>query len=237
MKRKETNLERIKEVALCFLYQDIVETEFSPLVVIHPIFESVYQPVLTGRGPNIVDILDSENLQTVTEQFAERIQKSQTLDEVYMIIRKSYRLTFLKHVKDYLSIKGMSRILAHAWTTSENPNDDVNVPVKTAVKWFREADTSALMDAEDFKIFEEFPETLKVFRGVAVGKNPKGLSWTTSLDTARWFANRFNQGDKTGYIQGATVSKKDVLAYFNTRNEDEVVVDTSRLKIAVLQEA
>ena len=230
----ETNLDKVKEIALCFLYQDIVETELSPLAIIHPIFESAYQPVLTDHGTNIVDVMDSKNLQTVTEQFAERIQKSKTLDTVYMLIRKSYRMTFLKHVKDYLSLKDMSRLLAHAWTTSENPNDDVNVPVKTAVKWFREADKTALMDPEDLKVFEKLPETLKVYRGVAAGRNPKGLSWTTSLDTAKWFANRFNQGDKTGYIQEATVSKNDVLAYFNVRNEEEVVVDTSRLKKKIL---
>ena len=42
---KETNIETVKEIALSFLYMPIKETDLSPMVVCHPIFESAFIPV------------------------------------------------------------------------------------------------------------------------------------------------------------------------------------------------
>lgn len=47
---------------------------------------------------------------------------------------------------------------------------------------------------------------------------------------AAWFAHRFDKGSEMGYIQKAIVSKKDMLAYFQSREEEEVVVDTFKIK-------
>ena len=77
------------------------------------------------------------------------------------------------------------------------------------------------MTEEEYEIYNNLPETFTVYRGVASGRNAKGMSWTQNLEVAKWFANRFNCGKK-GYIQQATANKKDVLAYFNRRDEDEI---------------
>ena len=86
------------------------------------------------------------------------------------------------------------------------------------------------------ELYKNLPESIRVYRGVAVGRNPKGLSWTNNLEKARWFSNRFNNENEVGYIQTVVVNKKDILAYFNTRNEDELVCDIRKYKISKLEE-
>lgn len=86
-----------------------------------------------------------------------------------------------------------------------------------------------LMEDTDYAIYTNLPDEFTVYRGVGVGRNPKGLSWTRSYNKAVWFANRFNRDGKTGYVQGAVIKRDKVLAYFNTRNEDEIVANSKDL--------
>ena len=231
---KKSNLDEVKSIATLFLYQDIEETDFSPIVVIHPIFESGIISIMKDGKPEFINITESSNnLLLVQKEWENNIMKQDSVYDVYMIIRKSYRLTFLKFVKDYLSKKDMSELLAHAWVSSENPNQDTNVSLETAVQWFREADKKVLMTKEDYAYYQSLPQTITAYRGVAEGRNPKGLSWTCNRKTAEWFANRFSRGNKGGYVQTVTVDKSCVLAYFNTRNEDELVLDILSKNISI----
>lgn len=230
---KQSNLDDIKSMAITFLYIDVTETEMSPIVVQHPIFENGIQALKVDEEMELVNILENnDNLELVRQQVKHMIMDAENIWEVYMIIRKSYRLTFIKHIYQYLSVQDMSKLLAHAWVTSENPNGDANVSLRTAISWFRKSDKRVLMDDYEYKIYQSFPEKLQIYRGVSVGRNPKGLSWTNSFTTAEWFAHRFDKDNKRGYVQSAIVDKKDILAYFNTeRAEQEIVVDSSSLTI------
>jgi len=229
------NLIAIKWTAEIFLYMDIERTEFSPFIVQHPIFEYGSTLIQTKSGFKRLNLFDSNDLNEIRQQYRERINEASDVFGVYMIIRKSYRLTFLRYIEEHLSSSTFAKILADAWISSENPNGDVNVPLSILVRWFRKTSKKDLMTAEDYKIYQTLPDKFTVYRGVAVGRNPKGLSWTQNYKTAKWFANRFNKSDKKGYIQTAEINKRNVLAYFNTRNEDEIVADTSKLNIRILK--
>ena len=39
------------------------------------------------------------------------------------------------------------------------------------------------------------------------------------------FPHRFDKNNNIGYVQSAIADKQNVLAYFNSRDEDEIVVD------------
>lgn len=215
--RTETNLEEIKSVAKNFLYIDVKgqDSEFWPIIVQHPIFESV---MVYGRH-RFYDITKEKDLQEAREEYSKVIDKMKDIGEIINFIRKPYRMTFLKYARDDMSIKDFSENLKYVWTTTENPNQDVNVSVSTAAKWFKEADKHFLMDEKELKIYNKMPENITLYRGVAVGRNPKGLSWTNDIKTARWFAHRFDRNGKAGYIQYATVPKLKVLAYFDGEKE------------------
>ena len=62
-------------------------------------------------------------------------------------------------------------------------------------------------------------------------KNIKALSWTLDRDTAEWFAHRFGEN---GTVYEAQIQKKYIYAFFNSRNEPEVIVDPKHL-IAIAQ--
>lgn len=72
-------------------------------------------------------------------------------------------------------------------------------------------------------------EPLVVYRG----GEANGIAWTESLETARWFARRFQEN---GPVYRAVVSPESILARFWERGEKEVVVDPRDLDDVVLVE-
>lgn len=60
-------------------------------------------------------------------------------------------------------------------------------------------------------------------------RNPHGLSWTTDYSKAEWFAHRYDTGSEEGYILKADISRSNILAYFDSRGESEVVVNVFEL--------
>ena len=48
-----------------------------------------------------------------------------------------------------------------------------------------------------------------------------------NFEKAKWFAERWG---KRGTIYSAVIDKKDILAYFDSKSEDEVVVDFNGLQ-------
>ena len=80
------------------------------------------------------------------------------------------------------------------------------------------------MDEEEYAVYQSLEDPVTVYRGVTSynAKNIKALSWTLDRDTAEWFAHRFGE---EGTVYEAQISKEHILAFFNGRNESEVVVD------------
>lgn len=225
--KKVTDVDAIRGTVRSFLYLDIEPTEI-PFIISHPIFSlsSTFVPE-NGRPLNL---FDEEDLDLARQHITSIIKKSDLLG-LYMIMRDPYKLTFLKYAMDDMSKEDFSHYLADAWVVMENPNQDANCSIPFIIKMFKQADKKILMVPEDYEKFINLPEEIEVYRGVAVNRNPNGLSWTDNYEKAKWFANRFNKEDKVGYVQKAIVKKKDVLAYFNTRNEQELVCDIRKTAI------
>lgn len=126
------------------------------------------------------------------------------------------------------------------WITVENINRDKNVSQPELIRWLKYSDKEYLMTKEDVDVLNNLPDRIQIYRGVSNVSNEKiskGLSWTLNLETAKWFANRWNRtGDTKGYIQTSTVNKQDILAYFVSRGEDGVVVDGRKLDITMIED-
>lgn len=103
---------------------------------------------------------------------------------------------------------------------------DVNVSQKEFIQYFRNAHKKWLMDDEEYEAYRHLPEKITVYRGVGTRGKVKGLSWTTNIEKAKWFANRW--GDN-GKVYRGVISKDAVLAYFLRRDEAETVIDYSYL--------
>lgn len=220
--RKETDLTAIKNILKDFLHMPVEETEYSPIVVQHPIFESGISYV----NNKMTDIMTPEGFAAVAKRVEEDIDKIDDVFGCVNILRQSYYLTFLKFAKESLSLTDFSMLLGRFWTEEENPNGDVNVPMSLSARWFKSTDKQALMYDDEYKTYKDLPETFTVYRGVTPGRNPDGMSWTRDLSKADWFSRRF--GD--GYVLEGIANKKDVLAFFSRRGEEEVVIEAKKVK-------
>ncbi len=220
--KKETDLTAIKNILKNFLHMPVEETEYSPIVVQHPIFESGISYV----NNKMTDIMTPEGFAAVAKRVEEDIDKIDDALGCVNILRQSYYLTFLKFAKESLSLTDFSMLLGKFWTEEENPNGDVNVPVSLSARWFKSTDKQALMYDDEYKTYKDLPETFTVYRGVTPGRNPDGMSWTRDLSKADWFSRRF--GD--GYVLKGIANKKDVLAFFSRRGEEEVVIEAKKVK-------
>ena len=101
----------------------------------------------------------------------------------------------------------------------------------TATWLVQAADPMYLMSEEEREVYNSFENAAAVYSGVAVGRNPMGLSWTDNYEEAFWFAHRFDIAGESGYVQKTQVPRDKMLAYFLRRGEYELVVDTKGIEI------
>lgn len=195
-------------------------------LVAHPFFSSRFLWNPNDTEHPFLDILSSDDaMQEALQRYKGFIEKSESIDSIILLINGPYRLQFLKLIQNGLSTDELGRLLADIWVGSENPND-CEVPLPTLIKWFKKASRESLMDAEELAYYNSLPDEFTVYRGIASKSNKKGISYTLSLEKAEWFANRFQ---KNGYVLTGTAKKKDVLAYFNGRKEQEVLIEPKNI--------
>jgi len=226
---QETDLSSIREIVKDLVYLPIKQIQdFPPMYfVAHPFLSSC----MMQHHDKWCNLLEDSAALEEWQQFMETLIDQLDLSSMFSRVRKGYRLGLLKICEKHLSQKDLSKLLADVWISSEDPNQDPNCSITYLVKLFRKCDPALLMVEEDYKVYLSLPEEFQVYRGVAVGRNPKGLSWTGDLETAEWFSHRFDHKGNTGYVLTAMVKKSDVLAYFNSRNENEIVCNVNSLKI------
>lgn len=226
---KRTNLKEVKETAIAFLYLDIEINEKIPIFLNHPFFDTVLFPLHSNGDAELdfVDITTPDNLQKARDEI-----KSKTIDRVknslqfLSIIRKPYLSAFFKYINIYLSERDYNNFLREMWISVEFLYNDQNVSRNEFIKYFKNANSSMLMEHEDLEIYKNLPDEIEIYRGVKPDSSPKALSWTLNKEVANWFAKRF---EDNGVVYKAKIKKKDILAYFNQRNENEVVVDFKKL--------
>ena len=146
------------------------------------------------------------------------------IDHLFALCHKPYRLTLLSLAKFHLTKKDYTELLRDCWVDTEFPHQG---EMKEIIKMFEIADKDILRQ-EDKVGFDALPERITVYRGIQ-GKKAKvrALSWTLSLDKARWFANRF---EFNGRVYEAMIDKQNVYFYTNSRQEEEVVLNPNKLK-------
>ena len=214
-----TDLNQCKEIAISFLYIEPKPMKEFPIFIDHPVFET---SVLADSNMNMFNIFEEpDKYMALLKVYEQRIQKCSSVASLMGIIRKNYRIVYFKYIINYLSTQDYAEVLKEAYSTVETPANDVNVSMNELCKFFRDGDRSLLVN-------KSLPEELTVYRGVREDspKYRKCISWTLSYEKACWFATRFSE---TGTVYECKVSRDAVLAYINDRNEEEVIIDISKL--------
>lgn len=221
-----TNLDECKELGIVLNYSvPIIPDAQIPFICSHPFTNSMFA-VVDGE---LKDLSVSKNANDFLSMIKDMIHKADSLEQIFMHLNKSYYLTYFRLICNYLSDKDFARWLSYSWISEENPNQDVNAPLSICISWFRKSVKQYLMNKEEFAYYKALPNVIKVYRGVGQNRNPDGLSYTVNKDEAIWFANRW--GGEDNYLIEIDVPKKYVLAYFNSRNEEEIVVNTSKKEV------
>lgn len=227
----KTNIDAVKDKAITLLYTEVRESKLYPMMASHPFTNSTIVCVNDNAGtPKVINILENEKLRQEWRNFiTEMIRRANTVFDIYCLINKPYSMFFVDFIKDDLSIEDFSKLLADAWIREENPNSDVNMSKRKIIKLFHRADRNILMSAEELENLNQMDDTVIIYRGVFqdTKKSIIALSWTTDRTVAEWFSKRFGAN---GVVYKAEVDKDDVLAYFLSRGEQEIVVDPSCLR-------
>lgn len=90
-----------------------------------------------------------------------------------------------------------------------------------------------ICNAKYSDVVRNLPKKLKVFRGYNQDDKRDGLSWTLSKDIAEWFALRGewnNEPAGSCRIVEGECSIKNVYAYTNDCNEEEIIISPDRVK-------
>lgn len=93
---------------------------------------------------------------------------------------------------------------------------------------FKSANPDMLMTEEKLEVFNSLDDEITIYRGVTSynADNEKALSWTLDYDKAERFAKRFGEA---GIVYEAQIEEAHILAYFNRKNESEIIVDPEYL--------
>lgn len=142
---------------------------------------------------------------------------------MFICIHKPFHIPFLIYIEHRLDKDTFSEILESVWINTEFPHQN---DISVMVRLFSKANKKKLMDIDEIKAYNKLPKIVKVYRGLQRGAIRKGLSWTTDIKTAKWFADRFK---RNGKVLIASVNKKDIYAYKLKRDEFEIILNPNKL--------
>ncbi len=133
-----------------------------------------------------------------------------------------------------LSARQEAAILCRMWMASQVQFLEIEDPQAFIVPHFRKARDAApvdLMGERDWREFYYLPEELTIYRGCRSRRADRNPSWTDSKEIARVFSAG-KDGEDTGQILAAEISKADVLATFFIFYDDalEIMVDPAGLR-------
>ena len=229
-----SDLEKVKEESK-FLYdlisiQEAVDVcNMDGLIISHPYTNSGITAIKKDGEYKFIDIVHSKSdADLFRKQIYKRIDLATDVWKIELLINKPYLLLWFKLVSEYLDEKDYAKLLADIWVRSENPNNDVNVSLDECIEFFKKANKSILMNEDEYKVYSDLPDMVHVYRGVSKGRNPKGLSYTLNKDKAIWFQNRYADKDNKGFLIEKDIKKENILAFFSSRDEAEIVIDTRK---------
>lgn len=223
--RKETDMNSIIKYACTLLYMDLQPGSY-PGTIKHPFFNSVAACLPSENDFEFLDITVKKNLCRVQKYIEEQLNNTTTYEQLLFFINKPYLPVFFKHTYALLSEEDFGKSLSEIWCLVEFTNSDPDISPQEFLSLFQRANPIFLMEPDELKVLQSLPDEITIYRGSKPNTSLTALSWTINPDVAQWFADRF---EKNGTVYEAKISKKDVLAYFNGREEEEIIANFNKI--------
>lgn len=136
---------------------------------------------------------------------------------------RPYRIQALYFIEAEIGNKEFWELFADVWMDTENQFQYYN-QLEELLKSGR-PDKEFLMSEEEREFLKALPETgIQIYRGFHIPEKRFGMSWTLDLEKAKWFAKRLPRASDTPEVIAGLVDKKFIHAYFDGRNESEILV-------------
>jgi len=132
-------------------------------------------------------------------------------------------------------------LLRKGWECNEDPSKNINIG-EFMWKLSELPNPMDTMTGEEKETYENFPDVVKVYRGIGVDENDEvkikpehgldiGISWTTDKETSISFCRRkIIWKNMKPILLESKVKKDDILLFLNGRKEFEVIIDPENLK-------
>ena len=225
---KTTNIDKVRDLAITFAYLPIEPNEKIPFIVSHPFLDTSVTAIQGENGLEMINVLEGDGEDKFRASIVDRLKKIDTLTGFLLLLSKSYRFTFLDHIKSYLCDDDLGACLRYIWEDSEYTNSGSVFTKKQLLSLFKRSTKEKLMDEDELPVFNDLPERITVYRGTTSvnSKDVKVFSWTLSKKKAEWYPKRFD--DSVQNVFQAELPKDGVLAYFST--DDEIIADPFKLE-------
>ncbi|MBR5596647.1 MAG: hypothetical protein IKW30_04480 [Lachnospiraceae bacterium] len=157
-----------------------------------------------------------------------KIEDAKNLFLCMYIINKGNRFDYLNFLHKYKVITDQecADAVYNIWTTQERFHDCGMTKTKL-IKFMKMADKEISLP-DNIELLSD-NDMVTIYRGVRIN-DYKGLSWTVDKQRAEWFAKRFGINGENGYVFTGQIKKKDIIAFFDSRNEVEIVCDYRKVK-------
>lgn len=196
------------------LRERITQTSLLGAIIQHPLVYAVpYAPLLNAQL----------NKQLAQKQAAVvQARSARKWDLLIWLHERPYRPTVLQEASAEIPDKLFWPLLHDVWIDTEN----LHTWVHLLKRFIKEHPTQQeqIMSAKERQKLAQMPNILRIYRGHQ-GHNREGWSWSTNKQQAEWFARRLS-ASKAGLLEGQ-VPRAQVLAFFASRGEQEIVVDPS----------
>lgn len=143
------------------------------------------------------------------------------------LFERPYRVEAFCHYRYLMSDTEYWELLATVWIDSENIRENQLV-WEELLSSNRGCKQAFVGSGEELAAM---PESFLIYQG-HTSERDDGWSWSVDEPTARWFAHRFAQLERSSpVVTVALVQRTDVLAYRQDRGENEIIVNPLRVKV------
>jgi len=141
---------------------------------------------------------------------------------------RPYRINAFQEVMDLMSDQAYWKLLGEAWIDSENIRQSPQVWQELMRS--KRPEREAIMDEGELAELAAMSDVIPVYQGHTARKHD-GWSWTINRVKAEWFAHRFSMFESSPpVLTEGIVYKRNVIAYFTSRGESEIVADRRNVK-------
>jgi hypothetical protein len=154
--------------------------------------------------------------------------KSKNWSQFILLHERPYRLdAFLGICRD-LSNKDYWSLLLSTWLDTEFPT--INKEVWLQLFTRKTPGKRKVMSSKERRVLRDLPDKdIDIYRGYGDEQHKDGISWTLSYEKASWFATRFYK--EAPIVAEGICDKKDIIAYLNDREEEEIVIDPESVNV------